>query len=149
MLTLLRRPDDLRRLQGADEVLLTSAIEEMLRFESPIQRGWRRIAEDCELHGQRLQEGQLLYLMLGAANRDPRLFDEPEDFRVDRKPNGHVAFGLGVHFCVGAPLSRLEAKIAFPALLALPQLQLALDDVEWTPSITHRGLESRSVAFDA
>ena len=149
MLTLLRRPDDLRRLQGADEALLTSAIEEMLRYESPIQRGWRRIAEDSELHGQRLHEGQLLYLMLGAANRDPRLFDEPDDFRMERKPNRHVAFGLGVHFCVGAPLSRLEARIAFPALLSLPELQLTLDDVEWTPSVTHRGLESLPVAFDA
>ncbi len=148
MLTLLRHPDDLRRLQERDEALLTSAIEEMLRYESPIQRGWRRIAEDIELHGQRLHEGQLLYLMLGAANRDPRLFDEPEDFLMDRKPNRHVAFGMGVHFCVGAPLSRLEAKIAFLALLGLPDLQLTVDDVEWTASITHRGLESLPVAFD-
>ncbi len=149
MLTLLRRPDELRRLQQGDEALLTSAIEEMLRYESPIQRGWRRIAEDTELHGQRLREGDLLYLMLGAANRDPRLFERPEDFRVERKPNRHVAFGLGVHFCVGAPLSRLEARIAFPALLALPGLELAAAEVEWTASVTHRGLESLPVAFDA
>ena len=72
MFTLLRRPDVMRRLQEGDEALLASAIEEMLRFESPIQRGWRRIAQDTELHGQHLREGDLLYLMLGAANRDPR-----------------------------------------------------------------------------
>ncbi len=108
MLTLMRRPDDLQRLRQ-DESLLLNAIEEMLRYESPIQRGWRRIAQDTELHGQQLREGQLLYLMLGAANRDPRVFDEPDAFRMERKPNRHVAFGLGVHFCVGAPLSRLEA----------------------------------------
>ena len=149
MLTLLRRPADLRRLQEGDEGLLTSAIEEMLRFESPIQRGWRRIAQDTELHGQRLREGDLLYLMLGAANRDPRLFEEPDEFVLERRPNRHVAFGLGVHFCVGAPLSRLEAKIAFPRLLALPGLELAADRVEWTASVTHRGLESLPVTFDA
>jgi pimeloyl-[acyl-carrier protein] synthase len=149
MLTLLRRPDDLRRLQGGDEALLASAIEEMLRYESPIQRGWRRIAEDTELHGERLRHGDLLYLMLGAANRDPRIFEQPDDFLIERKPNRHVAFGLGVHFCVGAPLSRLEARIAFPRLLALPSLHLTAQDVEWTASVTHRGLESLPVAFDA
>ena len=121
----------------------------MLRYESPIQRGWRRIAEDMELHGEQLHEGQLLYLMLGAANRDPRHFDEPDAFRMERKPNRHVAFGLGVHFCVGAPLSRLEAKIAFPALLSLPGLALATPQVEWTASVTHRGLEALPVVFDA
>lgn len=148
MLTLLRRPQDLRRLRE-DEALLTPAIEEMLRYESPIQRGWRRVAEDTELHGAQLREGQLLYLMLGAANRDPRLFDDADEFVMERKPNRHLAFGMGVHFCVGAPLSRLEARVAFPALLALPGLALASDEVEWTASITHRGLESLPVTFDA
>jgi cytochrome P450 len=101
-----------------------------------------------ELHGQRLREGQLVYLMLGAANRDPRLFAEPDRFDLERQPNRHCAFGHGVHFCVGAPLSRLEARLAFPALLALPGLALASDTVRWTESITHRGLEALEVVFD-
>jgi pimeloyl-[acyl-carrier protein] synthase len=147
LLLLLRRPDELARLRR-DETLLASAIEEMLRFESPIQRGWRRVAGDTELHGQRLTEGQLVYLMLGAANRDPRVFDEPDRFDLERQPNRHLAFGKGIHFCVGAPLSRLEARIAFPALLALPGLGLAADEVRWTESITHRGLEALEVTFD-
>ena len=147
MLTLLRRPDDLARLRS-DEELLATAIEEMLRFESPIQRGWRRVAADVELHGERLREGQLVYLMLGAANRDPRVFDDPDRFDMSRQPNRHCAFGHGIHFCVGAPLSRLEARIAFPVLLALPHLELASDEVRWTPSVTHRGLEELEVIFD-
>jgi cytochrome P450 len=147
MLTLLQRPDELRRLQQ-DEALLPSAIEEMLRFESPIQRGWRRVAEDTEFLGQQLSEGQLVYLMLGAANRDPRVFDDPDRFDMERTPNRHAAFGHGVHFCVGAPLSRLEARLAFPALLALPGLDLATGTVHWSASVTHRGLEALEVTFD-
>jgi cytochrome P450 len=147
LLMLLRRPGDLERVRH-DEGLLATAIEEMLRFESPIQRGWRRVAQDTELHGERLGEGQLVYLMLGAANRDPRLFDDPDRFDVERQPNRHCAFGHGIHFCVGAPLSRLEARIAFPALLALPGLALASDTVRWTESVTHRGLEALEVVFD-
>jgi cytochrome P450 len=147
MLTLLRRPKDLALLRS-DEGLLATAIEEMLRFESPIQRGWRRVAADVELHGERLREGQLVYLMLGAANRDPRVFDDPDRFDLSRQPNRHSAFGHGIHFCVGAPLSRLEARIAFPVLLALPHLELASDEVRWTPSVTHRGLEALEVTFD-
>jgi cytochrome P450 len=147
MLTLLRRPDDLARMRS-DEELLTTAIEEMLRFESPIQRGWRRVTRETELHGERLDEGQLVYLMLGAANRDPRVFDDPDRFDMSRQPNRHCAFGHGIHFCVGAPLSRLEAKIAFPLLLALPHLELASEEVRWTSSVTHRGLEALEVTFD-
>jgi hypothetical protein len=147
LLTLLRRPGDLERVRR-DEGLLGTAIEEMLRFESPIQRGWRRVAQDSELHGERLGEGQLVYLMLGAANRDPRLFDDPDRFDMERQPNRHCAFGHGVHFCIGAPLSRLEARIAFPALLALPGLALATDTVRWIESVTHRGLEALEVVFD-
>jgi hypothetical protein len=146
MLTLLRRPADLQRVRD-DEALLASAIDEMLRYESPVQRGWRRIAADTELHGQPLREGQLVYLMLGAANRDPRVFEDPDRFEVERQPNRHVAFGHGIHFCVGAPLSRLEARIALPVLLALPDVELATDRVEWTASVTHRGLESLPVTF--
>lgn len=146
--TVLRRPHLLARLRE-DPRLLPSAVEEMLRFESPIQRGWRRVANDDELHGRRLFEGQLVYLMLGAADRDPRVFEQPDEFRPDRAENRHVAFGHGVHFCLGAPLSRLEARIALGALLALPGLELAADEIRWNESITHRGLVSLPVVFDA
>jgi cytochrome P450 len=147
MYLLLQRPPDLARVRG-DEAVLLSAIEEMLRFESPIQRGWRRVAGEVTLHGQVLGEGQLVYLMLGAANRDPRVFEAADAFDITRQPNRHLAFGKGIHFCVGAPLSRLEARIAFPALLALPGLRLA-QAPRWSESVTHRGLESLEVHFDA
>jgi hypothetical protein len=145
--TLLRVPDALRRLRESPG-LLSSAIEEMLRFESPIQRGWRRVAQDLDLHGQRLREGQLVYLMLGAADRDPRVFADPDSFVIERAENRHLAFGHGVHFCLGAPLARLEARIAFPALLALPGLRLAGDEIRWQESITHRGLTRLPVALE-
>jgi cytochrome P450 len=86
--------------------------------------------------------------MLSAANRDPRVFADPDVFDIGRTDNRHVAFGFGVHFCLGAPLSRLEARIAFPALLgALPGLRLA-GGLWWKESVTHRGLESLRVRFD-
>nr|WP_238709478.1 cytochrome P450 [Natronorubrum halophilum] len=93
------------------------AIEETLRYRSPIQSLKRIAIEDVELNGQQIQAGDVVTLWLGAANRDPEIFDEPEEFRPERHPNRHIAFGTGVHFCLGAHLARMEADVALKQLL--------------------------------
>jgi cytochrome P450 len=134
-LLLLRDPASLARFR-ADPAIRSTAVEEMLRFESPIQRGWRRVAQDTTLRGQRLREGDLVYYMFGAANRDPDAFDEPDRFDITRQPNRHLAFGYGIHFCIGAPLARLEGTVALSALFdRFQHIQLAEDDVVWQPSV--------------
>lgn len=109
---------------------MSSAIEEVLRYRSPVQATFRRTRRPVELHGQTIPEGKLVLPMIGSANRDPKHFREPERFDVTRDPNPHLAFGHGMHFCIGAPLTRLEARIALPDLLARKPEVL---DLEWTP----------------
>lgn len=99
------------------EIDLESAIEETLRYRSPIQSLKRIALEDVELHGQQIRAGDVVTVWLGAANRDPERFDAPEAFRPERRPNPHIAFGTGVHFCLGAHLARLEATVALEQLL--------------------------------
>ena len=131
VLTLLRHPDQWQLLNERRE-LLPLAIEEMLRFESPVQRQTRVVRQDCELAGQSMRQGQLAFVMLGAANRDPTVLDEPNRFNIQREKNPHLAFGMGIHVCVGAPLARLEAEIAFTALLdRFSKLQLVSEEVAW------------------
>ena len=120
--------------------LWPSAVEEVLRFEGSILRGWRRVAQDVQLHGRQLPAGDLVFLLLGAANRDPAVFPNPHRFDPRRTPNRHLAFGFGIHLCIGAPLARLEAPIALAALdRRFPDLRLATDEVDWYPSIHIRG----------
>jgi cytochrome P450 len=114
---LLQNPSELERLRN-DFALLGTAIEEMLRYEGPIQLNNRRLTHTMELAGTKLPEGSLLTLGIGAANRDPRQFADAERFDVARKPNRHVAFGHGDHACAGMNVARLEARIAFGRLLA-------------------------------
>jgi cytochrome P450 len=116
VLALLEHPAQLERLR-ADPALLSSAIEEVLRYRSPVQVAFRATRESVELRGRRIPANQLVLAMIGAANRDPRHFADPHRFDIARAPNPHVAFGHGIHFCIGAPLTRLEARIALPALL--------------------------------
>jgi cytochrome P450 len=128
---LLQRPEQLD-LVRRDDVALDGAIEESLRFDSPIQRAFRRVTRDTEFGGQRLRRDQIVIQLLGAANRDPEHFRQPESFDAERKPNRHIAFGSGVHFCIGAPLARLEARLALRAILdRWPDLELANEAVEW------------------
>lgn len=135
ILTLLRRPDDLSTLSATPE-LLPTAIEESLRFESPIQRAWRRVACDIKLDGHRIERGQLVYLMLGSANRDEDVFTAPERFDLRRSPNKQLASGAGFHFCVGAHLARLEGIVTLERLLACyPDAVLAEGPVTWTESV--------------
>jgi cytochrome P450 len=122
---LLRNEDQLQRLRN-ELVLIPTAIEEMLRYEGPIQLNNRRLSSKIELSGKTLPEGSFITLGIGAANRDPRQFPDAERFDVARKPNRHVAFGHGDHACAGMNVARMEARIAFSRLLArFPNLELA------------------------
>jgi pimeloyl-[acyl-carrier protein] synthase len=146
--TLLSHPEQWARLK-ADPALLGPAIEEILRFESPVARQPRLLRRDTELRGRRLRAGQMAFQMLGAANRDPAQFRAPDSFDVGRDPNRHIAFGQGIHFCIGAPLSRAEGQITFRALLdRLPEIRLAGPAPDWDVTKPNsRVLRSLPVAF--
>jgi cytochrome P450 len=132
ILCLMEYPDQLALLQSTPE-LLPTMIEEVLRFRSPIQWMFRATKCDVEMHGQKIPAGKLVLPIIGAANRDPRQFPAPHRFDIARDPNPHIAFGHGIHFCLGAPLSRLEARIALPDLLGrLKNLELASTE-PWEP----------------
>jgi len=147
MLALLRNPDQMQKLRE-NPALVTPAVEEMLRYDNPVQIVYRSATEDVKIDGKRIGQGQLVNLILGAANRDPAHFSEPDQFDITRDESRHVGFGLGIHFCLGAPLARLEGQIAFTTLLRrFPQLRLATDTLEWQEHPTFRGLKSLPVAF--
>jgi cytochrome P450 len=123
VLTLLQHPDQWEALK-ADPSLIPRAVEEILRFESPVARQPRLVRHDTELGNQQLKEGDVAFQMLGAANRDPAVFSRPDTFDIRREPNRHIAFGLGPHFCIGAPLSRAEGQIALTTLATrMPDLE--------------------------
>jgi cytochrome P450 len=132
VLTLLEHPDQLARLQSAPD-LLPSAIEEVLRYRSPVQAMFRAATRDVVLGEHAIPAGALVLPMIGSANRDPRQFEAPDRFDVARDPNPHVAFGHGIHFCLGAPLSRLEGRIALGDLLARARGLALASDEPWEP----------------
>ncbi|MEZ4216489.1 MAG: cytochrome P450 [Myxococcota bacterium] len=146
LLGLLRFPDELARLRG-DRALLPTAVEEMLRWESPLH-GFRRTAtRDVELAGTRVREGDKVVMMYTSANRDERVFTEPDRFDAGRDPNPHLAFGFGEHFCLGAKLARLEARVFFDELLdAFGGVELAGAPV-WQRSNLSNGLAALPVRF--
>jgi cytochrome P450 len=147
MLGLLRSPDQLDRLR-ADPSLVATAVEELLRYDGPVQATGRVAMEELEIGGQRVTPGQAVLTVLGAANRDPAQFERPDELDLDRQPNEHVAFGDGIHFCLGAPLARAEGQIAFETLLrrfAHPHLET--DSLQWGGSFILRGLTSLPIAF--
>jgi cytochrome P450 len=132
ILCLTENPDQMAKLRERME-LLPGAIEEVLRYRSPLQITFRAIRKDVEIHGQKIPSSSLVLVMLGSANRDPKQFREPEKFDITREPNPHLAFGHGFHFCLGAPLSRLEARIALTDLLTrTKKIGLALEG-QWHP----------------
>ncbi|MGK3997685.1 cytochrome P450 [Sorangium sp. So ce1024] len=132
ILCLIECPEELARLRASPE-LLPSAIEEVLRYRSPVQLAFREARRDVEVHGQVIPAGRIVVPVLGSANRDPQQFRDPGRFDIGRDPNPHVAFGQGIHFCIGALLARLEARIALSDLLArLRGLELASQE-PWEP----------------
>ena len=132
ILCLIENPDQLARLRATPD-LLVSAIEEVLRYRSPVQWMFRATKQEVEVRGQKIPAGKLVLPIIGSANRDPQQFPDPNRFDIARDPNPHIAFGHGIHFCLGAPLSRLEARIALPALLdRLKGLELA-SPAPWEP----------------
>lgn len=147
ILTLLRHPDQLDRLRE-DRSLVRRAVEEMLRFESPVQITCRTALEDVEIGGQTIRKGEMATLSLGAANRDPERFPDPDRFDVGRHPNPHFGFGVGIHHCLGASLARVEAQVVLAALLGrYSRWELLTDSPEWLPRLLIRGLKELPVAF--
>ena len=141
-LALLQHPDQLRLLRS-NPALIRSAVEEMLRYDGPVKSLIRVAAEDHERHGQQLRRGDRVFLMVGAANRDPRRFPEPERFEIARVDTGdHLGFGFGIHYCLGASLARVETGVGITALLhSFPDLALADDELVWQPTLISRSLK--------
>jgi pimeloyl-[acyl-carrier protein] synthase len=147
VLALLRNPDQLRRIRE-NPALIRPAIEELLRYDGPVQMTSRVALENLEIRGQTIRAGQQVAFLLGAANHDPERFAAPQKLDVGREPNQHLAFANGIHYCLGAPLARLEGQIAISALLGrMPELALATEAPEYRDNFVLRGLRSLPVTF--
>jgi cytochrome P450 len=145
LLALLRHPEQLQALRDAPH-LIESAVEEMLRHDSPVQAVSRSVLEDLTIQGKVIQAGQQVHLVLGAANRDPERFPQPDALDISRQDNRHLSFGKGLHFCLGAPLARLEVQIALGELIRrFPRLRLAEPRARWRDNMVIRGLEALPV----
>ena len=146
-LALLRHRDQLQRLQR-DPGLTASAIEELLRFDGPVQRTARIPSEDIVIGGRTIAKGETVMPFIGAADRDPVQFPDPDRLDIGRADNRHIAFGWGIHFCLGAPLARIEGQIAISTLVRrMPKLELATAQPEYRQSLTLRGLKALPVRF--
>lgn len=142
--SLFRNPVELARLRE-DRGLLPSAIEELMRWDTPLQMFERWVLEDIEVGGVVIPRGVEVALLFGSANRDPEVFDDPDRLDVGRADNPHISFGAGIHFCLGAPLARIELIESFGALMdRAPELELVREPV-WKPGYVIRGLESLDV----
>jgi len=142
--TLFRHPAELARLVE-DPSLLPTAVEELMRFDTPLQMFERWVLEEVELHGVRIPRGAELGLVFGSANRDPSAFERPDELDLGRDPNPHLSFGAGIHFCLGAPLARVELLTSFGTLLRrAPGIEL-VEEPRWKPNYIIRGLEALRV----
>jgi cytochrome P450 len=148
VLALLENPDQMAILKRKPE-LIQSAVEEFLRYYSPVEFATNRFAaEDVNWHGETIKKGDMVLVGLASANRDPAQFANPDQLDITRKQNPHIGFGYGIHYCLGAPLARLEAQIAIMSLLnRYPDLKLGVspDQMEWRPSFLMRGLKELPV----
>jgi len=147
MYTLLRHPEQTAELHDNPEVI-RSAVEELLRYESPVQFTARVLKEDIEICGRLIPKKWTILCMLGAANRDPKQFEEPDQLNLKRINNQHLAFSAGPHFCIGSQLARLEAQVALLNLVRrFPEMKLAGPRPEWAPTFGLRGLKSLAVTL--
>ncbi len=148
-LALLRHPDQLQMLRD-DPSLAPRAVEELLRYDPPVQMTGRTALEEIQIGGATIRKGQQAIILLAAANRDPEQFADPDRLDITRKDNRHLAFSFGTHFCLGAPLARLEGEIALGTLVRRFQgLKLQTEAPEYKENITLRGLASLPVAFSS
>jgi cytochrome P450 len=146
MLALLRHPDQMQALRD-DPSLMASAIEELLRYDAPVQVDGRTVMEDMEIDGHSLTKGQGVVLLIGSANHDPDVFSHPERLDITRNEASHIAFGRGIHHCLGAPLARLEGRMAFEALLQrFTDLRLLTDHPPFKDNVVLRALQTLPVS---
>ena len=149
-LALLEHPDQMEKLRR-EPSLIKSAVEELLRYTAPVFMSTERYArEDVTIHGVTIPRGEMTLGVIGSANRDETVFENPNALDITREPNKHLSFGQGIHFCLGAPLARMEAQIAIGTLLRrMPDLRLKVspDSLRWRPSMILRGLDSLPVLF--
>jgi cytochrome P450 len=146
-LALLRNPAELAKLRQ-NPALIGSAIEELLRYDGPVQRTARIPDQDVVFGGHTIGKGEMVMPFIGAADRDPAQFADPDRLDVTRTDNRHIGFGWGIHFCLGAPLARIEAQIAINTLVQRkPALAVAIDKPSFRPSLTLRGLSTLPVTF--
>jgi cytochrome P450 len=147
VLALTRNPDQFEVLLE-DPSLAKGMVEEVLRYDPPVLFTGRVAMEDIPLEGLTIEKGSQTLVLLGAANRDPDVFQNPGKFDIRRKPNPHLAFGMGIHFCIGAPLARIEGEIAFETIARrIPGLEIATDAPEYRQNIVLRGLAALPVTF--
>jgi cytochrome P450 len=147
VLALLRHPDQLEELRSG-RLDVGQAVEELLRYDGPAKTVVRVMAEDVELRGRRLAAGSRVFLCPSAANRDPAVFSRPDELDLTRRDNPHLGFGFGTHYCLGAPLARLEGGIAITRVLQrLERLRLAGGLLSWQPVLLSRGLKALPVRF--
>jgi cytochrome P450 len=149
ILTLIRHPDAQERLRTEPD-LIRPAIEEVMRYESPVQTTSRVALEPIGLRGQTIQQGDNVNLMIAAANRDPEQFDDPETFIIDRRPNRHLTFAHGPHFCLGSALARNVAQVAVLSVIQrCHDLRLVSDEIQWAPGFAFRHAKTLPVTFRA
>jgi cytochrome P450 len=146
-LALLRHPDQAQVLREKP-ALIQNAVTELLRYDSPVQLTSRHAKEALQIGGKQVNSGQEVIMLLGAANHDREQFADPDRLLLARQENRHLSFGLGVHFCLGAPLARVEGEIAFSTLFKrFPNLRMETDEVKWQQSVVFRGLRELPVSF--
>jgi cytochrome P450 len=150
LLALLQHPEAMSNLQS-DPSLIESAVEEFLRYDSPVQFTARVVKQTTEIGGQKIHKGQHVMLMLGAANRDPLKFIHPDHLDISRQENKHLAFGHNIHYCIGAALARLETQIAITTVLQrMPNIrieQIESMPLKWQENLSFHGLKSLPVVF--
>jgi cytochrome P450 len=149
LLALLRHPDQLARLRTQAGIERT-AVDELLRYDSPVQYTGRVAAEDVEIGGERIRKGERVRMVLASGNRDPEAFEDPDRLDLTRDAYHHLSFGMGVHYCLGAELARVEGEIALPAIVRrFPRVRLAAvtETLRWRPASVMRGLEALPLAL--